>query len=113
MKDICNIGIIDNFSESIEERRAEEFKRIGFNTHALLDKKPPVYELRAYYLTTCLKLRVDNKYIKNKGKKKVEKFLFPYLFVQMKKKYKRVTRDKVEFGYYKNNRKVKFESFCV
>ena len=113
MKDICNIGLIDNFAEAIEERKNEEFKRIGFNTHALLDKKPNVYELRAYYLTTCVKLRVDNKYIKSKGKRSVEKFLFPYLFVQIKKKYKMAIRDKVEFGYYKNNKKVKFESFCA
>lgn len=108
-----DINVYEDLNEVIENRRQRELAEIDYNPHAILEKKDYKYELRAYYLTTCVSLRVDNKYIKAKGKRKVDKYLLPYLYIQLKKKYKTISREDVEFGYYKNNRRVKFESFCV
>lgn len=110
---IKNINVFEDLNEVIEERRNKELDEIGFNTHSIIDKKDYKYELRAYYLTSCVSLRVDREYIKSKGKRKVDKYLLPYLYIQLKQKYKKLTMEDIEFGYYKNNRKVKFESFCI
>lgn len=110
---IKDINIFEDLNEVIEERRQKELEEIGYNTHSILEKKDYKYELRAYYLTSCASLRVDKDYIKAKGKRKVDKYLLPYLYIQLKKRYKRISMSDVEFGYYKNDRKVKFESFCV
>ena len=78
---IKNINVFEYLNEVIEERRNKELEEIGFNTHSIIDKKDYKYELRAYYLTSCVSLRVDKNYIKAKGKRKVDKYLLPYLLV--------------------------------
>ena len=112
MKVIKELVEEKDIAEVITERREEELKTIGFES--LDEIKAPVpktYAIRAMYKDIKVEITVDNDYVKSKGERAILKHLTPYLIVQLKKKDENINKDEIEFGFFKNNRQVKYKSF--
>ena len=107
MLNINNVSKIEDLNDVIDERREKELQELGL----LNDKEETVYSLRAKYGKDVVELRVDKEYIKLKGEEAVKKILFPYLILKLKRKNAIFNSEKVEVGFYKNNRKVKYKNF--
>ena len=107
MLNINDISKIEDLNDVINERREKELEELGLKE----EKEAPIYCLKAKYKKDVVELQVDKEYIKTKGEEAVKKILFPYLILKLKRKYKVFNSEKVEVGFYKNNRKVKYKNF--
>ena len=107
MLNINNVSKIEDLNDVIDKRREKELQDLGLKE----EKEAPIYSLKAKYEKDVVELRVDKDYIKSKGEEAVKKILFPYLILKLKRKNVIFNSEKVEVGFYKNNRRVKYKNF--
>ena len=107
MVNVSNFSKIEDLNDVINGRREKELQDLGLKE----EKEAPIYCLKAKYKKDVVELRVDKEYIKSKGEEAVKKILFPYLILKLKRKNAIFNSEKVEVGFYKNNRRVKYKNF--
>lgn len=107
MGNILKLEDCDIYFELEREKKLTELRELNIGS----SKK--VYSIRGLYYGDTISIIVDKDFIKEQGEKQVEKIIFPYFKVKFSHRYKAFNEKKLEIGYFKNDRRVKFRNFVI